>query len=367
MASTESQEIQGFQGYALLPSGQSYTELNVRAEQNDAAEGIRYDTTVELDRVLQAAADAAREEGFIETERGQAMKMLSPKSFVYVPKAIRQGEKNPQKLWADVTTCVNSSFRDFPAAQVFYPLGQYQWSSLIFDWAFDAALDAIDILSDANMCACLWIDTTYGIVPFKIKVAYVGLTVISLGLEMIFAGKEVYDNDLTWLADVKKRHGGLSFYIQYAKMTLLRYFAVPHQLLNAGFFYKSKDSGGRDANANGKFPVCSYPNICGAEYTERRNFVSKLPKVVIEDMLLFALTVYIVWHYLERVTFGAIASGAMSMVSLLKSTTKFTKFVSATRAYSKNLSAEVELGMKGADGALEKLMANPVRRCLTAC
>lgn len=79
------------------------------------------------------------------------------------------------------------------------------------------------------------------------------------------------------------------------------------------------------------------------------------------------MTIYIVTHYLKRVTSGTLLSGSLATLSLIKSARKFVLFVSATRAYSKSLTAEVERGMKGADGALEQLKHHPVRRCITAC
>merc|ERR1712224_233042 len=167
----------------------------------------------------------------------------------------------------------------------------------------------------------------------------------------------------TWLRKLKDRYGYAWYYHAFWNQNVLRYLRAPHLVLNILYFGRTKDM-----NRGGRYPVSQYPSSTGASYQMVRGFLPKLPRIIIEDLILFGMTLLLIFKYMDKTLSSAtIVSLLLAFMNLGKMLLELRSYVRAVRKYHRTLIMEKHHNIEGADGALAQLMSHPVRRVLTCC
>merc|ERR1712224_761831 len=83
----------------------------------------------------------------------------------------------------EATTVKPDDIHGWPGYEVFEMMTKEQWHRTLVNFALKIGFEFIDMQADITMCVALFMDKAYREVAFRIKVAFITITVLSFLLE----------------------------------------------------------------------------------------------------------------------------------------------------------------------------------------
>lgn len=208
---------------------------------------------------------------------------------------------------------------EFPGSICFELYTAESWQSRLSSFVQKSTFEMIDMQSDLIMCASIWYDKVYDDVPSTIKIAYVSITLVTFAMEvgsaLVFAVRHHEEAD----------HGLVGFHRAKAFFNtfFLNFLSAPVDLIVAPF--RLSPPGAHDLGRNIGYsieqrgPLVLRGETALHKFLDNRNFVTKLPKIFLEDVVLFGLTVHIQKTLLGHWTAVSCFSVVLSLCGLLHS------------------------------------------------
>jgi len=320
------------------------------------------------------------ESEYQEPRRGLAFKLLQTGRGVYIPMAPDYCNLTGVRRmsWDDATLEHKPEFDRHPTAKMVYPVSSWYWKVLCFQWLFDAGLDIADLLSDANMCVSLALSESSVDLPDWVKHWYISLTVLSFVAEVVSALYIVCttDSDRRALDEIHGRYPiwranrwcpNFLIVKTWVQFVFLRYLAVPERLISPHDTFLTHDHGGlnhflpfdHDDLKSDRSDLAVYvTDRVRYEYRVVEGYLAKVPKFIVEDILVCSLAVYMAFLLRSSAAISASITGCFSFGRGMQ---KLSNYVMAARNKRRSL---VAYGSSAADD-LRKFDANPVRRLIT--
>jgi len=208
---------------------------------------------------------------------------------------------------------------EFPGSLVWELYTPETWQSTLSQFVTKAAFEILDMQSDLIMCASIWNDQVYDAVPMDVKIVYVGITLVTflmeIGSALVFACRHHGDADHGLMGLPKMKAMFNTFF--------LNFLSAPVDLIVAPF--RLSPTGAHDLGRNigysieQRAPLVLKGETALHKFLDNRTFVTKLPKIFLEDVVLFGLTVYIQHTLLGHWTAISIFSVVLSFFGLLHS------------------------------------------------
>lgn len=318
----------------------------------------------------------AKDAGFDEMYAGEAFSLMQPGRCVHVPRKLVN-----HKLEFDYKYATLDHQRDFdvfPGATCVYPMSKYQWHGTLSAWVMEAGFDIADVLSDTQLCFALFFEVPYEAVPTWLRFTFVGVSSVSLVLELLTAWHEVHIQDKVWLNRLRQRHGCWHFMKAWVSAVFLRYLSIPIKLEDASLFFSPpeishstlcRDCGGANIGKHPDIPAWVSEAKVADEYADVRSFIVKLPRVFLEDFVLFALTVIMLVKYMHEGTVITWVKVVLSGWSLCSSLQCAWVYAMALKRYRNYLVSCAEEGdrFRSAKARLNTLDINWARKMVLWC
>lgn len=217
---------------------------------------------------------------------------------------------------------------EWPGYQVWTHVDLSMWQSQLVNFCMTAAFELIDLQSDITLALAVCIDRAYGAVPFHFKASFVLLTALSMLLEFGIALNQVR-------AHKSKDPRYLSWRF-LAQSWILNWVAARVEVQVAPARMSPYGAHQLGRNLGSSVETSGYPlmmmGFSGIEnFLRTRAFLVRLPKVFFENILLFALTIWIQTVYVDSWGATAIFSAFMSTLSLVIALKHTVQYLCALR------------------------------------
>jgi len=255
-----------------------------------------------------------------------------PRTRLYLP----NGPDHRSDL-ARVTTERPGDAAQWPGYECWDVVTTNAWLEQLTGFAQTSAFEMIDLQSDVTLAASIFIDEEYTGVPMKLKVTFLVVTVLSILLELAIAFQQALKaKNSNEPASRNWRYVAMSTYLNWIA-TPVSIIVAPKRFAAFGMHRFGRNIGSIVESAG--LPIILSGQSGQIDYLQSRTFFVRLPKVFLENILLFALTVYIQHNYVGRWSAAALFSVASSTGSLLAALWKTLRFFrdawTAKRYYEK--------------------------------
>jgi len=204
-----------------------------------------------------------------------------------------------------------------------------EWMSYLASLGLSSAFEILDLNSDLTLLLAVFIDSAYADVPLVLKLTFALLTFLSLLLAIGISLGSAY----TSRQHVEPKSRNTMYLILCTFLnwisTPVFLMVAPQRLAPYGQHFLGRNVGySKDTRG---LPVVCRGNAALVSYLSQRTFRTQLPKVFFENILLFALTVYMQQAYVKSWGAAAIFSVTSSALSLLYSIWRTVRFFVAAR------------------------------------
>ena len=211
---------------------------------------------------------------------------LGPKDVVFIERYEEHGELKVGRGQVATASCCNTEtigfeVDGFPGASLIHPMGKEQWLPPLAGWVFQAAfrlssITTVVVLDIGILGTLRWQKWPLWSEDF-FRVNFLVISVMALALEIIAA---------TWRARQAHRKShckGVRFIQAMVASSMLRFFGMPHPLLNA-----PTDSflAGKRLQPKFQTPVLLNVSRSAKEYESCSGTFSMLPKIFLEDVVM---------------------------------------------------------------------------------
>lgn len=328
------------------------------------------------DAVAAASMHDAERVGFEELYYGEAFSLMRPSSYVHVPRNLKDGQLEPDFI--EATLKYERKFDKFPGATCVYPMSKYQWHEKLAGWALYAGLEVTSKLSALQICIAFWQEDAYVAVPVWTRIAFIALFAAGVSIEIYSSWADVYEADNCWMRRVYARHGCFSYIRAYLCAIFLRVLSIPTKLEDASMFFSPpracsshvrRDCVGFNISDIPDIPAWVSESRAADGYADRRGYVVKVPRIIIQDWLLFLLTAYIVSFNMERntvVTMVQLGVSGLGVLTSVISAYMYGRYLLRYRLYLVTMMRQGD-PFESAKSRMETLRSNCARRVLLKC
>lgn len=279
---------------------------------------------------------------------------------MYIPKL-----PNIQGDMANMSTTLPPDANEFPGGDIWELITKESWQHELLTFALDSAFELMDLQSDITMCVSIAVDDSYDNVPKTLKALFCAITALCLWLELAIAIKKTRQVE---------RHEGLAGFHWWSAMTttsMLNYLAAPVELMVAPM--RLGPFGANDASRNlGSVPEQPYPLVYRGgsgmvDYLNQRTFFVRLPKIFLENIVLWSLLLYIQHFYVRKWTGAALFATFFSFVSVVLALRKACRFLVQTRKAKRYFRTAVEDTQQITDERFLKFARQELSMCPMSC
>ena len=211
---------------------------------------------------------------------------LGPKDVVFIERYEEHGELKVGRGQVATASCCNAEtigfeVDGFPGASLIHPMGKEQWLPPLAGWVFQAAfrlssITTVVVLDIGILETLRWQKWPLWSEDF-FRVNFLVISVMALALEIIAATWRA------WQAHRKSHCTGVRFIQAMVASSMLRFFGMPHPLLNA-----PTDSflAGKRLQPKFQTPVLLNVSRSAKEYESCSGTFSMLPKIFLEDVVM---------------------------------------------------------------------------------
>ena len=211
---------------------------------------------------------------------------LGPKDVVFIERYEEHGELKVGRGQVATASCCNAEtigfeVDGFPGASLIHPMGKEQWLPPLAGWVFQAAfrlssITTVVVLDIGILQTLRWQKWPLWSEDF-FRVNFLVISVMALALEILAATWRA------WQAHRKSHCTGVHFIQAMVASSMLRFFGMPHPLLNAP---TDSFSAGKRLQPNFQTPVLLNVSRSAKEYERCSGTFSMLPKIFLEDVVM---------------------------------------------------------------------------------
>lgn len=235
------------------------------------------------------------------------------------------GESSPEEFWMpfclsdgiwvfdiDNLTDKQPESDEYPGHVIFEHRTNYIWGSKILGFLFEFITEFMDHITDGAMLPVIFMTEQYAPVPMHLKIAFVSVLTIAQGMAIFLAIKE------TWSSMQKEFeiYGFWSCKYAFLAVCLLEFLSGPEDLLDAPKFMTNDRNYGMVGSPPA--PLISLGVEAQRRYMEDRRFLSKIPIILLEDVVLQGINFYMTYTYCNGFPISALLSISCSSVRTVR-------------------------------------------------
>ncbi|CAE8710514.1 unnamed protein product [Polarella glacialis] len=188
----------------------------------------------------------------------------------------------------------------YPGHVVFELVTPASWQAELSRTYIDTALDLLDLQSDVVLCLALFSDPEFNSVPDWFKIAFASVSASSILLEVLIAMRRAAIFASFDRVNSDRQHErviGWRWWRAYFHCIFLNYLGIPVDFMVAPFrfsrFGHHPDGRNVGSRPGHDLPINYVAHAAIEGFITGRRIISKIPKLLLEDGLLFWMTVYI--------------------------------------------------------------------------
>jgi len=218
-----------------------------------------------------------------------------------------------------ISSKVVGDMHEFPGTTKWEVITNLSWEKQLVSFGVSSAYELVDLQSDLTVCVSIFTDAAYSNVPHTYKAVFAVLVAASILLGVGIAVYETMSHQTVDHDEVDSTY--VHWCEKFVTKCVLNYLSAPIELMVAPF--RMSPFGGHLLGRNVGFNIDERgPIILKGEtgivpWLTSRQFLVKLPKVALQNIIVFGLTLYMKYEFVGHWTGAMAFSVFLSIISLI--------------------------------------------------